>query len=229
VKYWRPVLSRDAARIAWIERRRSPGRSKTRWLVRIRLVGTNTIERTIEVRMGRPAALYLIAFDAEKSRFLARRNEREFVTIDGTGGVTPLAQAPRHTTHPTQRYLRLDSGWVSWDVYRDKGRSRVAWHLQGRAGLHEVPKGRGINAVSVSGDGRLIAISVGGNLRIGTVKDAVYAIRAADGKELYRRFLPAHARSQPTFLGQDHLAFTAMDGDIPVVKILTVPPREKKR
>jgi len=60
------------------------------------------------------------------------------------------------------------------------------------------------------------------------VKDAVYAIRTADGKELYRRFLPPHTRSQPAFLGQDHLAFTAMDGGIPVVRILTVPPPAAK-
>ncbi len=229
VKYWRPVLSRDAARIAWIERRRASRRSKTRWLVRIQLVGAAAMERTIEVAMDRPAALYLIAFDAEKSRFLARRNEREFVTIDGAGEIVPVARAPRHRTHPTHRYLRLDSGWVSWDVYRDKGRARVAWHLNGRAGLHEVPKGRGIRAVSVSADGRLIAVSVGGNLRIGSVKDAVYVIRAADGKELYRRFLPAYARSQPAFLGHDHLAFTAMDGDKPVVRILKVPRRAAGR
>lgn len=224
VKYWRPVLSRDAARIAWIERRRGPGRSETRWFLQVRLVGSAAVERRIEVRMDRPAALRLIAFDAEKWRFLARRNEREFVTIDATGGVTPVAEAPRPGIHPTQRYIRLDRGWVSWDVYRDKGRARVAWRLDGRTGLHEVPKGRGIRAVSVSADGRLIALSVGGNLRIGSVKDAVYVIRAADGKEVYRRFLTPYARSQPAFLGRDRLAFTAQDGDKPVVRVLKVPP-----
>ena len=188
VKYWRPVLSRDAARIAWIERQRGPGRSKTQWLIQVRRVGDANMERSIKVKMDRPAALYLIAFDAEKLRFLARRNEREFVTIDATGGITPVARAPRHPTHPTQRYLRLDSGWVSWDIYREKGRARVAWHLNGRAGLHEVPKGRGIRAVSVSADGRLLAISVGGNLRIGSVKDAVYVIRAARRVERARMY-----------------------------------------
>ena len=60
--------------------------------------------------------------------------------------------------------------------------------------------------------------------RIGSVKDAVYVIRAADGKEVYRRFLPPYARSQPAFLGRDRLAFTAQDGDKPVVRVLKVPP-----
>lgn len=225
VKYWQPVLSADGARIAWLERGRRDARPRVHWLIKVRPVDGARVERTIVVKMVRPASLRLIGFDADNARFLVRQNERRFALVDASGGLRPLAEAPKAPAHPTHRLLRLKAGWVSWDVYRDEGRSRLAWHLNGREGLHEVPKGRGINAVSVSPDGRMIAVSVGPNLRIGSVKDAVYVIRAADGTELYRRFLSAYSRSQPAFLGNRRLAYTDTSGAEPVVRVLEVPEK----
>ena len=89
------------------------------------------------------------------------------------------------------------NGWVAWDGYRDTGRYRVAWDIQGAKGLHEIPKGRGITSVSVSPSGRLIAISVTTNLNIGSVRDAVYVLRTSDGREVFRFAVSKTVRIAP--------------------------------
>ncbi len=56
------------------------------------------------------------------------------------------------------------------------------------------------------------------------MKDAVYVLRASDGKEVFRLFLPAYAR-QPAFLGPRHLAVTQLADGRASVEVLRVPER----
>lgn len=221
--HWRPVLAGDASALAWAERRPAKG-GGIEWKIRVRPLGqTDAAERAIPIRLPRPASLRLIGFDSEGPGFLARRNERELVAIDGEGRVSPLPEAPDPQTEPTHQFVRMPAGWISWDVYRDEGRHRIAWRLNGKAGAHQVPKGRGINHVSVNPEGTLIAVSVGPNLSIGAVKDSVYVLRAADGQEVFRRFFPRYTRSRPTFLGNRHLAVTEREGRVPLIRVVRVP------
>jgi hypothetical protein len=221
-KYWRPVLSPEGSAIAWIDSKRVDSKIGTKWWVRLRMLD-GTGEKAIPLIMKRPASIELLADDGRDVGFLARRNGREFVSISPKGGISPLSDAPRPNTQPTQGYQRLPHGWISWDIYRDKGRHRIAWNLHGQAGRLEVPKGRGINAVSVSADEQLIAVSVGPNTRIGTVKDAIFVIRAHDRTEVYRRYFAPYSRSRPVFLGSRHLAVTTIADGKPTVELLRIP------
>lgn len=222
IEHWKPVLDYDGVSVAWLERERTTDKIGTRWRIRSRRL-TDGFEETVTLQLERPTSFELIAADTAHNRFFARRNEREFVWIDQGGAITYEPFAPNPDTEPTQRYSRLKDGWASWDVYRDEGRHRVAWSLPAGKGMHEVLKGRGIHDVSLSPDGRLIAVSVGPNTRIGSLKDSLYVLRAADGVEVFRRILPPYSRSKPAFLGNSHLAMTVPREGQTAIAVLKIP------
>jgi hypothetical protein len=120
-------------------------------------------------------------------------------------------------------FRRIAGGWVAWDTYREEGRYRVRWSLQAGAGMHEVPKGRSIHAVAVDPKGRFVAISVVSHLSIGEVKDSVYVLKASDGSEIFRRFLPPYSRSHLAFLGTDALAMSVIENGRSVLRVLHAP------
>ena len=99
----------------------------------------------------------------------------------------------------------------------------MAWSLPQGDGLYEIPKGRSVTAVSVHPAGRYIAVSVTGTLSIGSVRDAVFVIRVADGAEVWRRYLNRYTRSQVAFLGTGHLAVTVIANGTARVDVLDVP------
>lgn len=223
VEYWTPVLSSDATSVAWIVQERTNDKIGTKWGIRLREIESGA-ERTVALKIDRPASYELIAVDGAGNQFTATRNGSEIVSINGQGVITHEPLAPNPATQPTQYYRRLQGGWVSWEIYRDdNARHRVVWSLPAGQGLHEVLKGRGIRAASISPDGRLIAISVGPNTRIGSVKDSLYVLRASDGAEVFRRVLPPYSRSVPAFLGNDHLAITLPRGATVDVRVLEIP------
>ncbi len=71
----------------------------------------------------------------------------------------------------------------------------------------------------------MIGVSVGRNLSIGDVRDAVYVLRTDTGEEIYRRYLPAYTRSQLAFLGDELIAVTWADGARGEVRVLRVSPQ----
>lgn len=219
--HWRPVLADDGTAIAWMENKRVSGETGARWIARIRELPSMS-ERTIDLQMDRPASIEILAFDPQAGRIVARRNGREIVTINNAGRISVDANMPDSENQPTQRMFELGNGWVSWDVYRDEGRHRVAWSLPAGNGHHEVPLGRGVRHVTASPDGQLIAVSVGPNVRVGSIRDAVYVLRADNGEDVYRRYFQPHRRSLPAFLGTEFLAITVMDGRLPRVDVLNI-------
>jgi len=125
---------------------------------------------------------------------------------------------PQFTT-----FLSFDKGWVAWDAYRDSEPYRVAWSLANRRGTHQVLKGRGITSVAVNPNGTYVAVSTTTSLNIGHIKDAVYVLRTSDGAEVWRRYLPAYARSSVQFLGNQYFAYTDWDGVHASVRVLSLP------
>ncbi len=222
LKHWRPVLAQDGSRMAWLERQRSQAGTDV-W-IRVRGLGRGD-ERTTRLRMDRPASVELLALDGD--RFLARRNGKDIVVIDADGIVEPIAGGPDIGGEPTQNFARVSAGWVGWEIYRDQGRHRIAWSLAGRRGFHEVPLGRGIRSVSASPDGRFLAVGVGPSLNIGTVKDSVYVLQAADGREIFRRQYARYTGSIPVFLGDGHLAMTVPEDGRVRIEVLRVPAAER--
>ena len=94
------------------------------------------------------------------------------------------------------------------DAYRDEEPYRVAWSLPAGKRLHRVLKGRSINSVAVTPSADLIAISVASRLNIGRIEDAVYVLRASDGAEVFRQYLPLYTRTQVLFPTNETLLYS---------------------
>ena len=208
LRYWPLVLSRDGKAVGWIESRR-PGQ---KWERRL---------KTREVASGREREVLLQGLD---------RGQPEILALDGfEGGVLVFlypgrvigfdaegnqAWGPIDTgeiKHVGQYFLRLDGGWVAWEIYREKGRVRFLWDLPSGSGRREVPKGSGITDLAVSPDGALIAVSTSTNLNIGDIRDSLFVLRSRDGAEVYRRYFRTYTRTRLAFLGPRHLAVTRAD------------------
>jgi len=120
--------------------------------------------------------------------------------------------------------LRVGSGWVAWDAVREPGeRYRVAWSLANGWGTHEALRGRGLTAVKVDPEGAYVAVSETTVISDNDAPDAVYILRASDGKEVWHRNLPRYARSSLAFLGGKLFAYTDSDGAHSTVRVLQIP------
>ena len=86
-----------------------------------------------------------------------------------------------------------------------------------------MPLGRGITAGALSPSGRYIAISTTTELNIGAIPDTVLVRRTSDGAEVFRKTLPAYARSEVAFLGERHFAYTGIAGSTATTRVLTLP------
>ena len=168
------------------------------------------------------ASFVLRDVDTVTREVLLAMNERSFVSLsfDGTPHGPPLRPDGVHPLHMTFR--RLGDGWVAWDGYKEDGYT-IAWSLPAGSGRHHVPRGRAITDLAVQPDGRLIAVSVTTSLSIGEVRDAVYVLRAADGVEVFRHYLPRYARSVVLFPARDLFAYTDWDGSRATTVVLRVP------
>lgn len=201
------ILSQDGETVTWLHRVRGKRGATVRYEIRSRHEGTGA-ETAIPVAPKPRSSLKLLSTDPATGGFILAWNAKEVFGIDRAGATSwgPLPPPGFHIH--TDNWLRVGKGWVAWEGYRDTGRYRVKWSLPAGAGTHEVPKGRAIKGVSVSPSGDLIAISVSSSMSIGSIKDAVYILRASDGAEVFRRFLRPHTRTQVTFLGDRFFAYT---------------------
>ena len=209
-RYWSLELSRDGKAVGWIESRRV-GQNWERRL-KTREVATGR-ERDVLLRglnLGQPE---ILALDGFEGGVMVSLYPGRVIGFDAEGS---QAWGPIDTgeiKHVGQYFMRLDGGWVAWEIYRDKGRVRFVWDLPSGAGRREVPKGSGITDLAVSPDGALIAVSTSTNLNIGGVRDSLFVLRTRDGAEVYRRFLRKYTRTRMAFLGPRHLAVTRVDLD----------------
>jgi len=222
-----PVLSNDGHWVAWMEL--IPGTKSRRAVVQ-----SINDERAHVVDIpdqflrdwGLPA---LLAADMERKEltfyaydYTTRRSSLAMLGLGSEQqGDSIVAQGveAQFTT-----MLRVGSGWVAWDATRELGeRYRVAWQLANGRGIHEALRGRGITAVKVDPDGAYVAISETNAIRDNPVQDAVYVLRASDGKEVWHRNLPRYARSSLAFLGEKLFAYTDSDGAHSTVRVLQIP------
>ena len=220
-----PVLSNDGHWVAWMEL--IPGTKRRRAVVQ----SLNDEEgHLVDIPDQRLLEWALLAADMERKELTFYvydyTTQRSSLTMLGLGseqqGDSIVAQGidAQFTT-----LLGVGSGWVAWDATREPGeRYRVAWSLANGRGAHEALRGRGITAVKVDPDGAYIAISETNAIRDNNVQDAVYVLRARDGKEVWHRHLPRYARSSLlAFLGEKLFAYTDSDGTHPTVRVLQIP------
>jgi len=188
------------------------------------LVGTD--ERRVSLAALPPGSIVPVEFDARAGEVTVALNERTFATLGLDGRVRWGPLRPRDVEPLSMTFRRVGgNGWIAWDGYRDDAPYRVAWGLPAGRGVYRVPKGRSIVGVDVDAAGTLIALSVSGTLSIGGVRDAVVVLRAADGGEVFRRFLPRYTRTAVTFLDGGRFAYTDWVGDRAEVRVLRIATR----
>jgi len=216
-----PILSADGDWVGWLVRIPTRGGSPIPAIL-VRALGA---PRELGASLGElgPAAFSLVDLDMEAQEATLALNDRAFVAIalDGTvrwGPFTPEGLEPLPAT-----FRRAEGGWVAWDGYREADAYHLAWSLPAGKGRHRVRGGRGIAAAAVSPDGRLIAVSVSAAVPVADVPDAVYVLRAADGAEVFRRFLPRGTRSQVAFPTRELFAYTHRVGNVSEVRVLGLP------
>lgn len=224
---WYPTLSSDGTAFGWLTSSRTNDGSGFEHSVSVHRIQENeTFSVPIPREAGQPQ---LLGLDRDELAIASSSNEVRGLDLDGNPLWGPIV--PNGIESVIHNFRRVENGYVAWDAYRESGRYRVSFRLPHGAGIHEIPKGRSISALSVDPSGRLVAISVSPSLSIGSVRDAVYVIRAIDGAEVYRRNLPAYSRSQVAFLRSEFLAVTLFENGESRVEVLQVPEsaREARR
>jgi hypothetical protein len=229
-----PVISRDGAAVAWLVPVPDSGQPPSLSVVVRSLVPSARLRSSaagpdraadIVVPLDRIERGGVVVLDVDMSarEVLLAIGERRFAAIgfDGVPRWGPVR--PDGVEALSMTFRRVGPGWVAWDGYRDRGAYALAWVLPAGRGVHHVPEGRGITDVAVHPGGRFIAISVTTSLSIGSVADSVYVLRAADGAQVFRRFLPRYARSSVAFQGDDLFAYTEWDGARAALLVLRLP------
>jgi hypothetical protein len=214
-----PVLSSDAASIGWVELSEGSGPRPSHLIVRRIESDRPSVEVDLS-RYGLSNEYTLIGLDILRAEALLARNEYSkyvFLTVDFDGR-QQSATDPDGVKPQPQTFLKLPDGWIAWDAYQERDAYRVRWSLAAGQGSHRVSLGRGIIAVATNPSGSLIAISVSTNLNIGKTPDAVYILRAADGLEIFRKYLPRYSRSNVVFPSDDLFAYST-DGTTIVLHV----------
>ncbi|HXX56294.1 MAG TPA: hypothetical protein VEJ17_00710 [Candidatus Nitrosotalea sp.] len=222
-----PILSNDGKWAAWLETIPAAGVTPPHQRVVIRSLDDDR-ERLVNLPPPRGSLFLLLGVDMagqELTFYEHAANQRSSLTMLGLDGERREQAFVAEGVDPqSTTFLRAGSGWVAWDAAREPEEPyRVAWSLPGGRGTHRVLKGRGITAVAVDPSGAYLAISTTTSLNIGHIKDAVYVLRTSDGKEVWRRYLPAYARASLAFLGDKLFAYTDWDGVHATVRVLQIP------
>jgi hypothetical protein len=212
-----PLLSNDARWVAWTMR--GPVGPVT-----IQLTPLDGGEpRIITHDLLQRATLTPVELDMARGTLIVNRDLRTFVALTLDGGVAwgPLTTDDVSAQSQTFRYA--DGQWLAWDAYVEGRAKRATWSTRAGAGSHTVPLGRGITAGALSPSGRFVAISTTGELNIGGIADTVLVRRTSDGAEVFRKTLPAYARSEVVFLGERHFAYTGIAGSTATTRVLRLP------
>ena len=218
--YWDPIVI-GGGDLAWLDHLRKE--SDVEPVIRIRR-SSDSSERTISLPRGdcKCRQYQLLAFDDRSGDLLLSfyPNGLIGVGLDGAVRWGPFTADGLASIGGNLR--RVGEGWVVWDSYRDEGRYRIIWSLPSGSGSREIPKGRSITSVSVNPSGELIAVSTSPSVSLGSIADALFVIKAADGSEIYRRTLPTYSRSNVQFIGNDYLAMYEFEGEKSRVVVLQV-------
>jgi hypothetical protein len=169
------------------------------------------------------ATMSPVELDVVGGTLVVNRNLDTFVALglDGSvswGPLTPPGLAVQPQT------LRYEEGqWLAWDAYVEGRPKRAAWSTRAGQGSYTVPRGRGITAAALSTGGKFVAFSTTTELNIGSIADTVLIMRASDGADVFRKTLPAYARSHVAFLGERHFAYTDIAGVTATTRVIVLP------
>ena len=212
-----PLLSNDSRWVAWTMG--APGGPVSIQLTP--LAGGES--RVIAHDLLQRATMSPVELDVVAGTLVINRNLDTFVALGLDGGVSwgPLTP-PGLAVQP--QTLRYDEGqWLAWDAYVEGRPKRAGWSTRAGQGSYTVPLGRGITAAALSGGGTFVAFSTTTELNIGSIADTVLVKRASDGADVFRKTLPAYARSHVAFLSERHFAYTDYAGAMATTRVIVLP------
>jgi len=154
-----------------------------------------------------PTPDVLLEVDTARQDILLWQRET-LVTVDFDGGIRRRSSPTPSIRPQSGTYQIAGNGWLAWDAYQDEAAYQIIWSLTDGMGTHRAARGRGITDAAVDPSGSLIAVSETTMLSIGRAPDVVYVLRARDGQEVFRRYLPRYSRSSVTFFGARHFAYS---------------------
>jgi hypothetical protein len=224
-----PIVARDGSAVAWLTPVPDSGQPPQMAVVVVPVAtATPSAKPAQETVIGlerlERASFVPVELDAGAREILLAINERTFAVVGFDGAVRWGPLRPEGVSPLSMTFRRVGPGWVAWDGYKDDDGYVIAWSLPAGQGRYRVPRGRGVTDVAVQPEGRLIAFSTTMSLSIGNARDAVVVLRAADGTEVFRRFLPRYARSTVVFPARDLFGYTEWDGARAETRVLRVPP-----
>ncbi len=218
--HWSPILSDDGRALLWLERAAngSPGAHR---------IGIRDLDReagrSVALDLPPEAQLTLLGAATRDGPFTLARFRNQIIQVDAQGRVLRGPISPEGVYNARWGFQWHGHGWIAWDGYREDGRARIVWSLAAGYGGMAIPRGSGIDAVSLAADSGHFAVATSTNVTIGNVPSALIVVNVASGAELYRRHLPVHARAILAFLGARHLAVTVTDGGTSAVEVLAIP------
>jgi hypothetical protein len=209
-----PILSSDGQWAAWLETIPDTGPPVLNRVVLHPSAGAGRQadrEKVVDLTVLGPATYVLKKLDLASEELVLWKTDHQ-VTVGFDGTVKHEFGRPAEVRPQTGTYLEMGKCWLAWDAYREDGPYRIEWSLAGGSGLQRVPLGRSIHGAAMDASGKWIAVSVGTSLNIGKAQDAVYVVSAADGHEVYRKYLPPFSRSPVAFLGGGYFAYSDRTG-----------------
>jgi len=219
--YWNPVLSDDGATLVWLDR--APAQRGLRpYRLRLRHLPDGR-EATVPLDLPPREQFEVIGAASGTGPFTLAQFRNRILSIDSDGKIVGGPVSPPDVYDARWGFRWIEDGWIAWDGYREEGRSRIVWALPKGQGAVPVPRGRGIDSVSIAADGSVIAVSVSSNLNLGSTKSAAFLVRTADGQEIFRRYRPTYTRTRLAFLGSEYLAMSRSEGGRSFVDVYRIP------
>ncbi|NNE79184.1 MAG: hypothetical protein HKN18_02830 [Silicimonas sp.] len=218
---WSPILSDDGVVLAWLERVRLQG-SPHSHRIRTRNLSDGT-EQTINLDFTARDQLELIGASLVDGPFTIAKFRNEFFRVDRNGDIVRGPISPEHLYDARWGFQWLENGWVGWDGYRSEGRYYIAWATPAGRKAFPIPRGRGLDSVSIARDGSVIAAAYSSNISIGNVEGAIVLVRTSDGEEIFRQKLPRFSRTNLAFIGDRHLAISRTESNQALVDVYRIP------
>ena len=208
--YVAPYLSDDGSQTGWVLVAPNTGPPVLEQLHVLGVSG-NASERVLDLAPFGPNTYELIGLDArtgESLYWVSQPLPGHMLAVGRDGRERPTASIPADVRPQSSTMILLPHGVVAWDAYKEDENYVISWALDNGTGSHKVPRGSSPTAVAVDPAGRYIAFSTTTSLNIGNTRDTVVVLRASDGAEVFRRYLPAFNRTGVIFLGHEYFAYS---------------------
>jgi hypothetical protein len=161
----------------------------------------------IELTPFGPASYTLLSVDTRAQEVMLWRNDRP-ISVGFNGDRRTLSEPTGPIRPQASTYRRQGGGWLAWDAYKENGAYQLMWSLDAGAGQHRLAKGRSITSAAIDPTGTLIAVSATTTLSIGSAPDLVFVIRARDGADVFRAYIPRYSRSAVVFFDGGLFAYS---------------------